>query len=57
MSGASFLTITTTYTYRGSAFVVPSATAKAGIENMVRSVWHLRFVRILVDSLLISIGR
>ncbi|KAG4065161.1 hypothetical protein HA402_007558 [Bradysia odoriphaga] len=36
--GASFLTITTTYTYRGSAFVVPSATAKAGIENMVRSL-------------------
>lgn len=34
--GATFLTITTTYTYRGSAFVVPSATAKAGIENMVR---------------------
>lgn len=36
--GASFLTITTTYTYRGSGFVVPSATAKAGIENMVRSL-------------------
>jgi 2,4-dienoyl-CoA reductase len=36
--GATFLTITTTYTYRGSGFVVPSATAKAGIENMVRSL-------------------
>jgi len=36
--GASFLSITTTYTYRGSAFVVPSAAAKSGVENMVRSL-------------------
>ncbi|CAL8089021.1 unnamed protein product [Orchesella dallaii] len=36
--GASILAITTTYTYRGSAFVVPSASAKAGVENMMRSL-------------------
>jgi len=36
--GASFLSITTTYTYRGSGFVVPSAAAKAGVENMNRSL-------------------
>ncbi|KAJ6632633.1 2,4-dienoyl-CoA reductase [(3E)-enoyl-CoA-producing], mitochondrial, partial [Pseudolycoriella hygida] len=36
--GATFLNITTTYTFRGSGFVVPSATAKAGIENMYRSL-------------------
>ncbi|ODN03001.1 2,4-dienoyl-CoA reductase, mitochondrial [Orchesella cincta] len=34
--GASILAITTTYTYRGSGFVVPSAAAKAGVENMMR---------------------
>jgi len=36
--GGSFLAITTTYTYRGSAFVVPSGAAKAGVENMVKSL-------------------
>lgn len=36
--GGSFLAITTTYCYRGSGFVVPSATAKAGVENMMRSL-------------------
>jgi len=36
--GASVLAITTTYTYRGSGFVVPSAAAKAGVENMIRSL-------------------
>jgi len=36
--GAAFLSITTTYTYRGSAFVVPSAAAKAGVENLNRSL-------------------
>ncbi|ODN05464.1 2,4-dienoyl-CoA reductase, mitochondrial [Orchesella cincta] len=35
---ASFLSITTTYCYRGSGFVVPSASAKAGVENMMRSL-------------------
>jgi len=36
--GASILAITTTYTFRGSGFVVPSAAAKAGVENMIRSL-------------------
>ncbi|XP_021958078.1 2,4-dienoyl-CoA reductase, mitochondrial [Folsomia candida] len=36
--GASYLSITTTYTFKGSGFVVPSAAAKAGVENMCRSL-------------------
>jgi len=36
--GAAFLSITTTYTFRGSGFVTPSAAAKAGVENMARSL-------------------
>jgi len=36
--GAAFLAITTTYTFKGSGFVVPSAAAKAGVENMSRSL-------------------
>jgi 2,4-dienoyl-CoA reductase len=35
---ANFLAITTTYTQYGSGFVVPSATAKAGVEAMTRSL-------------------
>lgn len=38
ITGASFLSITTTYTQYGSGFVVPSATAKAGVEAMTRLV-------------------
>ena len=38
ITGASFLAITTTYTQYGSGFVVPSATAKAGVEAMTRLV-------------------
>ena len=34
--GCSFLSITTTYTQCGSAYVVPSASAKAGLEIMTR---------------------
>jgi len=36
--GASFLAITTTYTAFGSGYVVPSAAAKAGVENMTKLV-------------------
>jgi len=36
--GGAFISITTTYTVRGSGFVVPSAAAKAGVENMSRSL-------------------
>jgi len=36
--GCSFLSITTPYARSGAPFVVPSATAKAGVENMVRSL-------------------
>ena len=36
ITGASFLAITTTYTQYGSGFVVPSASAKAGVEAMSR---------------------
>lgn len=36
--GGVFLAITTTYTFKGSGFVVPSAAAKAGVENMCRSL-------------------
>ena len=36
--GASFLAITTTYTQFGSGYVVPSAAAKAGVENMTKLV-------------------
>ena len=36
--GANFLAITTTYTQYGSGFVVPSASAKAGVEAMTRCI-------------------
>lgn len=36
--GATFLAITTPYAFTGSPFVLPSAAAKAGIENMTRSL-------------------
>jgi 2,4-dienoyl-CoA reductase len=36
--GAAIVSITTTYTFRGSGFVTPSAAAKAGVENMTRSL-------------------
>lgn len=36
--GCAFLNITTPYARHGSSFVVPSATAKAGVENLVRSL-------------------
>jgi len=36
--GCTFLAITTPYAHTGSAFVVPSACAKAGVENMTRSL-------------------
>lgn len=34
ISGAAFLAITTIYAETGSGFVVPSASAKAGVEAM-----------------------
>ena len=36
--GASFLAITTPYTIHGSGFVCPSASAKAGVEAMSKSL-------------------
>jgi NAD(P)-dependent dehydrogenase (short-subunit alcohol dehydrogenase family) len=45
---ASVLNITTTYTRTGSAYVVPSATAKAGVEAFTRSLaveWGNRGIR------------
>lgn len=36
LSGANFLAITTIYAKSGSGFVVPSATAKGGVETMTR---------------------
>ncbi|XP_078072136.1 2,4-dienoyl-CoA reductase [(3E)-enoyl-CoA-producing], mitochondrial [Mustelus asterias] len=36
--GASFLSITTTYAETGSGFVMPSASAKAGVEAMSKSL-------------------
>jgi NAD(P)-dependent dehydrogenase (short-subunit alcohol dehydrogenase family) len=45
---ANVLNITTTYTKTGSAYVVPSATAKAGVEALTRSLaveWGNRGVR------------
>lgn len=39
-SGASFLAITTIYAESGSGFVVPSASAKAGVEALYKSVRH-----------------
>lgn len=36
--GASFLAITTIYAESGSGFVVPSASAKAGVEALYKSV-------------------
>ena len=35
-TGGVFLSITTTYTRSGSGFVSPSASAKAGVENLTR---------------------
>jgi NAD(P)-dependent dehydrogenase (short-subunit alcohol dehydrogenase family) len=45
---AAVLNITTTYTRTGSAYVVPSATAKAGVEALTRSLaveWGNRGIR------------
>jgi NAD(P)-dependent dehydrogenase (short-subunit alcohol dehydrogenase family) len=45
---ATVLNITTTYTRTGSAYVVPSATAKAGVETFTRSLaveWGNRGIR------------
>lgn len=42
-SGASFLAITTIYAESGSGFVVPSASAKAGVEALYKSVWPSTF--------------
>lgn len=45
---ATVLNITTTYTRTGSAYVVPSATAKAGVEALTRSLaveWGNRGIR------------
>lgn len=42
-SGASFLAITTIYAESGSGFVVPSASAKAGVEVLYKSVQPLTF--------------
>ena len=36
--GASFLAITTIYAESGSGFVAPSASAKAGVEALYKSV-------------------
>lgn len=36
--GGTFLYVTTTYAQTGTGFTVPSAAAKAGIENMVKSL-------------------
>ena len=36
--GASFLSITTNYAQCGSAYVTPSAAAKAGVETLVKSL-------------------
>jgi len=36
--GAAFLSISTTYTMSGSGFVSPSASAKAGVETLTRSL-------------------
>ena len=36
LSGAAFLSISTTYTMSGSGFVTPSGAAKAGVENLTR---------------------
>jgi NAD(P)-dependent dehydrogenase (short-subunit alcohol dehydrogenase family) len=47
-SPATVLNITTTYTRTGSAYVVPSATAKAGVEAFTRSLaveWGNRGIR------------
>ena len=46
--GGTVLNITTTYTRTGSAYVVPSAMAKAGVEAMTRSLaveWGSRGIR------------
>lgn len=38
MTAASFLAITTIYAESGSGFVTPSASAKAGVEALYKSV-------------------
>lgn len=43
--GASFLAITTIYAESGSGFVVPSASAKAGVEALYKSVRPLTFTK------------
>ena len=43
--GASFLAISAPYTELGSGFVVPSATAKAGVEAMSRYVYSVQILR------------
>jgi 2,4-dienoyl-CoA reductase [(3E)-enoyl-CoA-producing], mitochondrial len=50
--GGAFLSITTTYAESGSGFVVPSAAAKAGVANLIKSLaaewgrYGMRFVGI-----------
>ena len=50
--GCTFLNISTTYAKHGSAFVVPSAVSKAGVDNLVRSLasewtrYGMRFISI-----------
>lgn len=50
--GTVFLCVTTTYTRTGSAFVVPSASAKAGVDVLIKSLasewgrYGMRFVGI-----------
>ena len=36
--GAVFLSITTVYAEKGSAYVVPSSAAKAGVQNMITAL-------------------
>lgn len=42
--GAAFLAITTIYAETGSGFVVPSASAKAGVEAMNKWVYYVNLV-------------
>ena len=55
--GAVFLCITTTYAAHGSAFVTPSAAAKAGVEALVKSLaaeWGRQVTRGLSISVVMS---
>lgn len=48
--GGSILSITTNYASTGSAYVVPSACAKAGVENMIKSLsaeWGRHGIRLV----------